>query len=489
MHLTPKRLIDSLGSWSARDGSLQKSLTAAIMDAIQQGTLQPGMRLPSERQLALLLAISRTTVVASFNSLRSSGWIESRAGSGTWVSKSRAGTIKAETHALNLARSPLMSILQTPEESAVDLLTASPYPLNELIVPLLNGISEYASSVIEQRGYRPFGLPQLRDAVAHRFSVSGLPTSRDQILITTGGQQGISLICNLLLQRGDHVLAESPAYYGALDAMRVSGARILAIPLDDRGQLPTTLLLQRLAGMSPRMIYTTPTGQNPTGAIMSDYARGEIARGGAKYGVVVVEDEVLADLLLVGSRPRPIAAFAPDANVLTIGSISKLIWPSLRVGWIRGPRPLIARLARLKTVFDLGSPLLPQVLAVALLEKLEDARLLRKRELLAKRNLMTRLINEHIPEAKFTIPKSGLCLWVKLPGIDSQALAQTTLRRGLAIGHGNLFSVDETHGQYVRLPFILSDELLGRGVTLIAQAVDELRKSRNVLTPDGVILI
>jgi DNA-binding transcriptional MocR family regulator len=222
---------------------------------------------------------------------------------------------------------------------------------------------------------------------------------------------------------------------------------------------------------------------------MTDHARSEIARGSSKYGVVVVEDEVLADLLLAGSRPRPIAAFAPNANILTIGSVSKLIWPSLRVGWIRGPRPLIERLARLKTVSDLGSPLLPQVLAVPLLEKLEDARVLRKKELVAKRNLVTRLISEHIPQAKFTIPKSGLCLWVKLPGIDSQVLAQTTLRRGLALGHGNLFSVDETHGQYVRVPFILSEDLLERGIALIAQAVDEFHESRHALTLDGVALI
>ena len=489
MHLSPKRLIDILGPWSTGHRSLQDSLALAIQEAIRQGTLPTGMRLPSERQLARLLAISRTTVVASFNHLRSNGWLESRAGSGTWVSRIRAGTIRAESHALNLARSPLINILQASETGAIDFVTSSPYPLTEVITPLLGVISNYASSLIEQREYLPFGLPQLRDAVARCFSADGTATSRDEVLITTGGQQAISLVCNLLLQRGDNVLVESPTYYGALEAIRVTGARMTAIPLDSRDQLPATLLMQRAATVGARMIYTTPTGQNPTGSVMPDHARAEIAQNSSRYGVVVLEDEVLADLLLVGGRPRSIAAFSPTANVLTIGSISKLMWPSLRVGWIRGPRPLIARLARLKSASDLGSALLPQMLAVSLLERIEDARALRRKELLPKRNLLTRLINDHIPAAEFAIPKAGLCFWIKLPGVDSQVLAQTTLRRGLALGQGNLFSVDETHGEHIRIPFVLSEDLLERGVAIIGESVDELHKSRRVVTAERVALI
>ena len=489
MHLSPKRLTDILGPWSSGHGSLQDSLAVAIQEAIQQGTLPTGMRLPSERQMARLLAISRTTVVASFNHLRSNGWLESRAGSGTWVSRSRAGTIRAESHALNLARSPLINILRASEAGAIDFVTSSPYPLTDVITPLLDVVSDYASSLTEQREYLPFGLPQLRDSVAHCFSANGTPTSRDEVLITTGGQQAISLVCNLLLQRGDNVLVESPTYYGALEAIRVTGARMTAIPLDNRDQLPATLLMQRAATVGARMIYTTPTGQNPTGSVMPDHARAEIARDSSRYGVVVLEDEVLADLLLVGGRPRSIAAFSPTANVLTIGSISKLMWPSLRVGWIRGPRPLIARLARLKSASDLGSALLPQMLAVSLLERIEDARALRRKELLPKRNLLTRLIKEHIPAAEFAIPKAGLCFWIKLPGFDSQVLAQTTLRRGLALGQGNLFSVDETHGEHIRIPFVLSEELLERGVAIIGESVDELHKSHRVATGDRVTLI
>jgi DNA-binding transcriptional MocR family regulator len=489
MQLSPKRLTDILGLWSARHGSLQDSLALSFQEAIEQGNLQPGTRLPSERQLARVLAISRTTVVATFNRLRSTGWIESRTGSGTWVSRSRAGRIRAESHALNLASSPLINILQAAEAGAIDFVTSSPYPLTDLITPLLDEISEYAARLIGQREYLPFGLPQLRDVVAHCFSVTGTPTSRDEVLITTGGQQAISLVCNLLLQRGDNVLVESPTYYGALEAIRVTGARMAAVPLDDRGQHPATLLMQRAATVGARMIYTTPTGQNPTGSVMPDHARAELAQGSSKYGVVLVEDEVLADLLLVGRRQRSIAAFSPNANVLTIGSISKLIWPSLRVGWIRGPRPLIARLAGLKIGSDLGSALLPQMLAVSLLEKIEDARAMRRKELLPKRNLLTRLINEHLPAATFTIPKAGLCFWIRLPGIDSQLLAQITLRRGLALGQGNFFSVDETHGEYIRIPFVLGQDLLERGIVTIAESIDELNKGHRVATADRIALI
>jgi DNA-binding transcriptional MocR family regulator len=333
----------------------------------------------------------------------------------------------------------------------------------------------------------PYGLPLLREAVARYFTSNGTPTTVDEVLITTGGQQGISLICSLLLQRGDHVLVENPTYYGVLESLRVSGARLAALPIG-KEHISPELLNQRVSAVSPRMVYLTPTGQNPTGVGMSDSVRLELAKGSLEHGVTIVEDEVLADLYFVGSRMRSISAFVPNANVLTVGSLSKLFWPSLRVGWIRGPRAFIGRLARLKTALDLGSALLPQSIAVDLLDIVPAARAARRRELTAKRNLVVDLLRKHIPKASFTIPRAGLGLWVKLPELDCQVVAQIALRHGLVLSHGNLFSVDESHGEYIRIPFVLDEEFLDRGIRALSNAVKGLIDVDTAAPPPALAL-
>ncbi len=445
------------------------------------------MRLPSERHLARMIAVSRTTVVASYNDLRAGGWLESRVGSGTWLAKKKPSLIRASIHAAMVARSPVFNMLQASETNAIDFATTTPYPLRELIEPVLPGMAAYAAGLLEERAYMSCGLPALRETIARYCTSNGTPTSAEEVIVTTGGQQAISLACALLLQPGDYALVESPTFYGALEAFRVAGARLAALPVG-KDHVSPRVLEQRVSTVSPRLIYLTPTGQNPTGAVMPDAARAEIARGSLEHGVTIVEDEVLADVFFAGSRPPSIASFVPNANVLTIGSLSKLFWPSLRVGWIRGPKSLIGRLARLKTAHDLGSALLPQSLATELFELFPEARRLRRKEFLRKRDLAGGLVRELLPGVLFTPPRAGLCLWISIPYGDTQLLAQIALRHGLVLSNGNLFSVDESHGGCLRLPFVLEDEVLEQGIRILAQAYGELSSTaRSSPEPVGAL--
>lgn len=467
------RVVDALSSWATRPGALHERLTAAIQDAIRQGSIYPGMRLPAERHLASMLAVSRTTVVTCYNDLRARGWLESRVGSGTWVSKKKAGIARSTAYAAMVARSPLLNVLQAPETGAIDFATMATQPLAELITPFLNGFQANALTLLAEREYMPFGLPALRETVAAHFTMNETPTSSDQVLITTGGQQAISLICLLLLQRGDHVLVENPTYFGALEALRISGARIAPVAIE-KDHVSPEILSQRIAAVSPRMIYLTPSGQNPTGAMMPEISRAAIAKAAVTHGVTIVEDEVLADFTASSRRPRSIASFAPEANVLTIGSVSKLFWPGLRVGWIRGPRHLIGRLTRLKTATDLGSSLLPQMIAVELLDHVDEARAIRRSEFTSKRKLITGMMRQYMPHAEFVEPRAGLCLWVRTREIDTQVLAQAGLRNGVVLSPGNMFSVDESHREFLRIPFVLDEDSLTEGVRRLATAMREL---------------
>lgn len=161
----------------------------------------------------------------------------------------------------------------------------------------------------------------------------------------------------MYLQRGDSALDEDPTYFGVLDVFRAAGARIAGVAVEAQGVSPATLR-QRIIATSSRLVYLTPTFQNPTGALMPRVARKELARIAGDLGVPIIDDCTLFDLSLEGSPPPPIAAFAPDAPVITLGSLSKLVWPGLRIGWVRAPKAIVERLVRLKSAIDLGGPLM-----------------------------------------------------------------------------------------------------------------------------------
>src|SRR5262249_22178913 len=154
-----------------------------------------------------------------------------------------------------------------------------------------------------------------------------------------------------------------------------------------------------------------PTYQNPTGALMPAAARREIAKLAAEFAVPVIDDETLADFVLEGAGAPPIAAFAPPgAPVICIGSLSKLLWPGLRIGWVRAAEPIVERLARVKSAMDLGSPLITQAIAARLLGDMEEARNLRRRQLKPRRDLLAALLAEHLSEWTFRVPPGGLFL-------------------------------------------------------------------------------
>ena len=484
-------LVRRLGTWSAGKGTLQQKLARSLMQAVRHGTLNPGVRLPSERALARSLAVSRTTVVAAYNALREAGWVESRTGSGTRVAeRSRAvAAARGSAQANALAGSPLLGMLANREDDdIIDLAMGSPLPLRELPLELFTLPTDEYAALVRDRFYYPLGLPALRDAIALYYRALGVPTQAPQILITNGGQQAIALAAALCLQRGDSVLIEDPAYFGALDIFRAAGARIASLKVEHDGVSPA-MLRDRITATAGRLVYLTPTFQNPTGAVMSRSARKDVARTAAEFGVPVIEDCVLADLVVEGSPPPPIAALAPDAPILTTGSLSKLITPGLRVGWIRAAEPMIERLARVKSATDLGSAVLPQAIAIRLLSAVEEAKRLRRAELRPRRDLLVRLLGEHLPEWRFRTPSGGVFLWVKLPGGDAREFAQAALRRGVAIVPGPVMSASEQHTSFIRLPFLAEEATLRAGVRRLAAAWREYRPAANTVRAHTVGMV
>ncbi|MBX9600082.1 MAG: PLP-dependent aminotransferase family protein [Bryobacteraceae bacterium] len=474
-----QELVIHLGGWSLGGGPLHRKLADGLAGCVRKGAIHPGARLPSERSLAQALSISRTTVVAAYNTLRESGWLESRTGSGTWVCEGsrEVAAARDSAHAAALAGSPVLNLMvHRGHEGIVDFSLGSPMPLRELPPELFMLPPEEHAALIQDRLHYPFGLPGARQAVASYYSKAGLPTGAEQILVTNGALHAISLCTALYLQRGDSVLVEDPGFFGALDTLRVAGARISPLPVEPDG-VPRGLLRNRIIATAARMVYLTPTFQNPTGAVMPAAARLEVARLASELGIPVIDDGVLAEIVLDGPPPKLIAAYAPKAPVLTVSSLSKLAWPGLRVGWVRAPEPMIERLARLRSAQDLGSPLLTQAIVVRLLAEIDRIRLHRRQQLKPRRDLMAELLRESLGEWEFRIPAGGLFFWVKLPAGDSREFAQVALRHGVLVLPGTAMSAAENHAGFIRLPFLADEETLCTGVRRLAAAWREYRSA------------
>jgi DNA-binding transcriptional MocR family regulator len=461
-------MVHHLGAWASVQGPLHRGLATALMAMIRDGIVLPGTRLPAERPLAEALAISRTTVVNAYNALRTDGWLESRTGGGTWVSAANARSVRDRAQTAVLDHGSLMDLLSL-DEDMVDLASGTTIPLASMVTDAIARSHAIETTVAGTRQYWPLGLPALRDAIARMYARQGLSTTADQVLVTCGAQQAISLVTTLLVQRGDVVLVETPTYFGALDAFRFAGARLAGVPVGER-HVDSAMLRDRLFATGPRLIYLTPTYNNPTGSVMPESARRAVARLIEETGVTLVEDHALSDTVLEGSPPPVIAACSGAGSVLTIGSISKVCWAGLRVGWVRGPASVIRQLGRLKSAADLGGPLPTQAIAVPLVAALDEAKAARRKELRPRRDLLAALLQQQLPEWTFTIPSGGLFLWVKAPGVNTRQFAQYAARHRVALAPGALFSVDDGHEEYMRVPYLLDETAMRAGIGRLATA-------------------
>jgi DNA-binding transcriptional MocR family regulator len=469
--MTRTRCLEILGDWSRGAGPLYQRLASALRAAIERGDLPAATRLPAQRRLAAWLELSRTTVVMAYDVLVQESWLETREGSGTRVCRSSARglTPRGGAAAILSAHNVVFRGLVEKSGAEIEFHGAHFNGIPRRFDRVLGEAGDELRQVARGHGYLPLGLPALRRAVAAHLERAGLPTREEQVLITSGAQQAIALLAGLLVEPGDAVILEDPTYLGAIDAFASFGARLAGVPVDGDG-VRADALRDTIARMSPRIVYLVPTCHNPTGAVLPAEARREIAGIVGSSGVVLIEDLTLADLTLAGTAPPPIAAFAPSATTLTVGSLSKLFWGGLRVGWIRGPEPVIARLARLKVVSDLSGSMISQAVAVRVLARARELAALRRRQIQTGLLLAERLMAKCLPSWSFRRPAGGLSLWVRLPAGDAVELAALALRHGVSIVPGNVNSPEGRFPDHLRLPYVDEPRRVEEGIGRLAEA-------------------
>jgi len=437
--MRPIELSDRLGRWSSGRGPLYLLLAARLRRLIDDGELPPGVLLPPDRALAAALAVGRTTVVAAYELLRSDGRITRRQGSGTRVAGTPAGS---------LGDAPVDPIfldsLESRDDGVLLAICAAPGdPPPELAEAYARIVPELAN-ITGDIGYYPYGHPVLRDAIAARYVDRGVLTTPDQILVTNGGQQALSLLAHALLSPGDQVLVEAPTYPGALEAFREEAAVLRGLPVGLDG------FEAAVRERRPALAYVIPTYHNPTGSVLSALARQRLARLAAATDVPLIEDEVPADLGFPGSpQPRPLAAFSDV--VISVGSLSKSVWGGLRIGWIRASAPLVNRLARLRAVHDLGGNVPAQLAAAHLVGMLDELDL--ATELKSRHDHLRALLTQHLPSWEVPQIRGGQTLWVRLPEGDGNSFAQAAMRHGIAVLPGSGLDVTGRSDRYLRLHF------------------------------------
>ncbi|MFF6990653.1 aminotransferase class I/II-fold pyridoxal phosphate-dependent enzyme [Streptomyces sp. NPDC010273] len=302
------------------------------------------------------------------------------------------------------------------------------------------------------------GEPVLRTALAARTSARGLATGADDLLVTTGSQQALSLLATALLEPGDVVLVEQPCYLAALQVFAFAGARIVAVPGDAAGVDPEALD-ELVVRERPKLFYTVPTFQNPTGRTLPAERRAAVAEVAARRGLWVVEDDPYGELRFEGERLPWIAAQegAADRTVL-LGSFSKVMAPGLRLGWLRAPTDLLRACVVAKQAADLHTPTVNQLAAARYLADNDlDAHVARVAAVYrARRDAMLAGLPDSLPEgSSWERPEGGMFLWARLPeSYDTTELLARVVRQDVAYVPGAPFYAGEPDRSTMRLCFV-----------------------------------
>jgi len=453
---------------------LYRQLFLSLKEMIRSGKLRVGERLPATRELAGMLGLNRATVTAAYELLAAEGLLRGHVGRGSFV----AASGQPPSLAWDQILPPLEPAPAPPYAPGAQISFASSRPCEQLFP--IEELRRAAEQVLGRpeiltvlqlgspAGYRP-----LRHYLWERARSQGAARPGDDLIITSGCQQALDLLQRVLVRPGDTVLVEDPVYPGLKNLFLRAGAHLVGVPVGAQG-LDLDELSSLLNRHKPRLIVVTPNFQNPTGATLPEAARQGLLRLARSARTILIENDIYGDLRYDG-RPEPLLKQLDESgDTVLLGSFSKIAFPGLRVGWILGPKPLLARLTEAKQFCDLHTDQFSQALLwrfaetgslAAHLERVRAAGAARLHALLAA-------VEKHFPyETFFTRPQGGMNLWVRLPEpLDAAELLARAQREGVSYLPGRYFEVSRRHPGALRLSFAgLAPENIREGVEILGR--------------------
>jgi GntR family transcriptional regulator/MocR family aminotransferase len=455
-------------------------IASQIASDIREGRLVPGERLPGSRALARLLHVGRDTVLAAYRDLEAQGWI---------ASESRRGTIVAdvpESHAKTA--SGLSKRLGFDIDDGPEALPAAPEKVPGAIA-LFGGVPDLrlVPAELVARAYRravrrharsvlgysadPRGHERLRTAIARLLRQRrGIVATADEILVTRGSQMAIHLFARAIVRPGDTVAVEALGYRPAWAILERAGAKLVGIPVDGEGIDVATLENVR---RNVRAVYVTPHHQYPTTAVLTAARRVRLLELAKRNRMAILEDDYDHEFHYEGRPVLPLASADANGSVVYVGTLSKILAPGLRLGFVAAPKPLVDRLARERFLVDRQGDL---ALELAVAELIEDDELGRharkmKRAYLSRRDALAEALAK-IPTLSFRVPSGGMAMWATVdPSIDVDAWSRRAEKAGVLFQPGSTFALAKKKIHAARFGFAMCTE------AEIATAGERLKRS------------
>lgn len=446
---------------------------------IQSGMLQPGERLPSVRSLAEDVRVNKLTVLEAYSTLEAEGLIYVRQRAGYFVSDRVIASIKPKS-----TFAPIQDVIIQEQKSgsfieqytaslhvqtrggAIDFSSGFPrIPGLENMRRLARRAMTQAADTLFQYDF-PQGQLTLRHQIAQMLVHQGLEVSPDNLIITNGSEQGLSLVTRHYIQPGDWVIVEAPTYHGALAILENIGARVIGIPMTAEG-MNLELLEKYLYRCRPKLIYTVSTLHNPTGLTTSQSHRQQLLALAEQYECPILEDNAYEGLNFE-FLPAPIKALDRHDLVTYIGTFSKTLMPGLRVGYIVVTGKHYRSILEQKLLHDLHVSTVSQAIVSEYLSSGYYRRHLSRLQTqnLQSRNTMLQALERYFPlEASWTVPQGGIFLWVQLPdGLPMQTIYHEALSRKVLIGCSRAFFPGQKGYRAMRLNFSHKLEDIDRGI-------------------------
>jgi len=448
-------------------------LYEGIKAIIEENSFNSSEKLPSIKKLSKTLRINTITVINAFKLLENEGFIEMRQGSGTYLRPNRLKVINNSPNNIldELYSSEEMELMKSGEISLdSDLInfastTPSPdfFPMEDfkrVIIETIEKDGMEAFNYQESLGYKP-----LREILCTQLNKKNVKLNPTNVQIISGAQQGIDIVAKALIKKGDCVIVESPTYLGATAVFKACGAQIESIVMENDG-INTEKLLDLMKKYRPKLIYTIPTNQNPTGYTYSVEKRKKLLEIASAFKCYIIEDDFLSELNYSENQPPLLKSFDNEGRVILIKSYSKLLMPGLRIGFMIVPDNIMPQINDAKHITDISTSGLIQRAFARFMEyemwekHLECIIPVYKGRFDYMKNRFDELKKYDV---NFNIPEGGLNLWVKMPeGINIGKLYTSACRNGIAFIPGSIFymnSMDTNAGnQFIRFSFSQTNE-------------------------------
>lgn len=465
---------------------IYKQIVEYIKCKVINGDWVLNSRLPSQRKLAELFKVNRSTIVMAMDELCSYGILQGSSGGGTRVASNTWSFFMSNNtpdwgeyidSGIFKANKPIIQTINKLEydDNYIRLGTGELSPKllpSHIMKEIFSRLPEKLTSL---NYLEPLGLFDLRKIICDRLKLKGINVSPSCVLITSGSLQAIHLLSVCVLKKGSTLYTENLSYIQSLKVFQSAGINLCGIPMDKEGIEYFKIPIKNNNARSA-LLYTIPTFHNPTGNIMSEERREKLYSYCKKNMLPIIEDDVYGELWFDEVPPKPLKAIDNNGMIIYLGSISKSLAPGFRIGWLVGPESVVQKLGDAKMQMDYGASSIAQYVMFELLSSgLYDKYLSKVRiQLKKRRNLMISILEKEFKDiATWTVPKGGFYIWITFNNrINTEKLFQKAVENKLLINPGSIYGCSNKHS--LRLSYAYADEEdIIKGIELLSSLINE----------------